>query len=71
MTASSWLTVQESAEYAKNHPNTIYRALASGELVGAKKRKKGRTGHWRIRQSDLDAWIAGENPSRDRHLRSA
>lgn len=71
MTASSWLTVQESADYAKNHPNTIYRALASGELAGSKKRKKGRTGHWRIRQSDLDAWISGEPSRGGRHLKSA
>lgn len=72
MTSSPWLTVQGAAEYAACHPNTVYNALAAGELVGHKKRGKGKRGHWRISEAAIDSWLSGDiAPGQKRRLRSA
>lgn len=53
---SPWLVVSEAASYSRNDTAVIYGALASGELVG---HRRGKRGQWRIHREDLDAWIRG------------
>jgi excisionase family DNA binding protein len=48
----STLTIFETAAYCKVHPNTIYRALRSGELEGVKRR----TG-WLIPKEAVAAYL--------------
>ncbi|NKS31220.1 helix-turn-helix domain-containing protein [Rhodococcus hoagii] len=51
------MTTNEAAEHARRHRNTILTALRSGELVGYQ--RTAPKGAWRVRQRDLEAWIAG------------
>jgi excisionase family DNA binding protein len=48
-------TVEEAAEYARVHWQTIYRMVRSGQLPAA---KLGR--EWRIHKEILDKYIKGE-----------
>jgi excisionase family DNA binding protein len=54
---SPWLSLAEAAAYAKFHKSTLADALRDGSLRGYQVRPGG---DWRIRASDLDAWISGE-----------
>jgi excisionase family DNA binding protein len=65
------ITVAEAASRASVCTKTIYKALGDGQLIGSKLRSI-----WRIRSSDLEAWIdacqrgvrqppAGYQPRRD------
>jgi excisionase family DNA binding protein len=48
------LTPEETAEYLRVNPQTIYRLLRRGKLPGAK------VGHqWRVRRSDLESFLQG------------
>lgn len=49
--------VEQAAEYANCHPQTVRKALAAGELKGGQRKAHGR---WSIRREDLDAWLDGE-----------
>lgn len=46
-----FVTAQEASEYLRVGKSTIYRAIESGELPAYK------IGHYRIRWSDLEAWV--------------
>ena len=50
------LTVVQAATLAGRHPNTLHRALESGELHGTQRVKGGR---WSIRPECLDAYLDG------------
>ena len=52
-----WHTTASAAEYASCHPQTVLKALRSGELEGFQRKGKG---NWRIATSALDQWIRGE-----------
>ncbi len=47
------LTVEETAEKLKTHPETVRDFLRGGQLAGV---KLGRA--WRVRESDLAAFVA-------------
>lgn len=55
--STPWLTLAESAAYSKRGKNTVWQALAAGELRG---NQTGRNGKWLVHRDDLDAWIKGE-----------
>jgi excisionase family DNA binding protein len=46
----------QAAAYAECHPDTIRRALESGELHGGQRKSRGR---WSIRRECLDQWLNG------------
>ncbi|MEF2979049.1 helix-turn-helix domain-containing protein [Subtercola sp. YIM 133946] len=48
--------VEETATYARRHPNTIRRLLESGELHGSQPRKGGR---WLVKEECVDAYLDG------------
>lgn len=48
---------QQAAEFTGRHPDTIRRALESGDLHGGQRKKNGR---WSIRVTCLEAWVDGE-----------
>lgn len=52
------MTVAEVARESGFHPETIYKALAAGELRGSKPGRSPRA-RWRIRRTDFDAWLEG------------
>lgn len=53
-----WLTVPEAAAHLSYHPQTIRKLIRSRELTIS---RRGRRGHIRVRQSELDRWMrAGE-----------
>jgi excisionase family DNA binding protein len=58
MADERWFTVEQIAELLQVTEQTVRRWLRSGRLVG--RNFSGRTGY-RIRQSDLDAFLANEN----------
>ena len=49
------LTCEEAAAYLRVHPRTVYRLLRDGGMPGV---RVGR--QWRIRRSDLDAYLGRE-----------
>jgi excisionase family DNA binding protein len=49
------MTVSEVAEMCRVHPKTVARAIHRGELRAA---RLGARGAYRLRPSDVDAWIA-------------
>ncbi len=53
--ADEIMTPEETAEYLKVHPQTVYRQLRAGKLPG---RKIG--DQWRVRRADLDAFLSGQ-----------
>jgi excisionase family DNA binding protein len=55
-----FLTPEEAAQYLRLHPDTMYRLLQRGDLPAL---KVGR--QWRVRRSDLDAYLRGEAPGAD------
>ena len=54
MAEDRWLTVAEIVERLKVHEQTVRRWLRTGQLPG---RLLGRRGGWRVRESDLDAFM--------------
>ncbi len=52
-----WFTVAQVAETLRVHPETVRRWLKSGQLEG--RNFGGKTG-WRIRESDLEAFLNDE-----------
>lgn len=71
---SPWYSPVQAAPYAHVHKDTIYDALH--EFVSSKG-KRGLRGYqrdanckWLIHRDDLDAWVRGEQPGRQRPLRS-
>ena len=53
------LTLREAAEYANTGTRTLERYIDSGELR-AGRLGNGPKARYRIRRSDLDAWLFGE-----------
>lgn len=49
--------VEQAAEYADRHRDTIRRACEAGALHGGQRTKGGR---WSIRRECLDAWLDGD-----------
>lgn len=71
--SSPWLTVDEAAQYARRHRNTVQAALTRGELEGNQTKRGGR---WLIHRDAVDAWTRGEKaevkvPTLTRGRRSA
>ena len=58
-TGHELMTCAEAAAYLRLHERTIGRLLKQGALPGV---KVGR--QWRLRRADLDAYLAGAQPSR-------
>ncbi len=57
------LTFQEAAEFLRVSKATMYRWLASGQLVGYKVGKG-----WRFYKKDLHAFVSGQGRSGERDL---
>jgi excisionase family DNA binding protein len=57
MSHEEWLTVQDVVQLLKVHKDTVTRWLRTGRLKG--RNFGGRTGY-RIRRSDLDAFLLDE-----------
>ncbi|MFD6093678.1 helix-turn-helix domain-containing protein [Oerskovia sp. NPDC060338] len=55
-TIAARVTPVEAALLTDRHPDTVYAALATGELHGAQRTKGGR---WKIRVACLEAWADG------------
>ncbi len=51
-----WLTTDEVSERIKETPHTVAQRCAAGQLPATKLGK-----NWRIRETDLDAWMAPTN----------
>lgn len=54
-----WMTVKETAEYSKSHPQTVLKALNDGKLRGSQTKKNGR---WLIHRDAVDEWVTGDAP---------
>jgi excisionase family DNA binding protein len=54
------LTIDDVATYLKIPKKTVYKMTRSGELRAFKAGK-----HWRVPQSELDAWILKQLPKPD------
>jgi excisionase family DNA binding protein len=54
-------TPEEVARATNYSRDTIYRALAAGDLVGLKA-GRGKRARWRIRPRDVDAWLRAVRP---------
>lgn len=52
-----WHSTSTAGDLVGAHPSTVLKALESGDLHGAQRKKKGR---WRIHQDCLSAWALGE-----------
>ena len=59
MAEERWLEVKDVVARLDVHPNTVRRWLKSGQLAG--RNFGGRTGY-RIRESDLEAFLASPRP---------
>lgn len=51
------VTVEQAAHIADCHPETVRRALRSGELHG---RQRGKGGTWKMRPGCVKKWAANE-----------
>jgi excisionase family DNA binding protein len=56
-----FLTIDEVLNYLRVKSRTVYRLIKAGELPAV---RVGR--QWRIRRSDLDAWLEAQRPSTQR-----
>jgi hypothetical protein len=68
---SPFLTVVEAAAHSRYHPQTLYTALREYVQTNGRSGLRGsqtasRSGRWRIRPADLEAWMAGEKPAKRR-----
>lgn len=57
----AFLTIDEVLSYLRVKARTVYRLIKAGELPAI---RVGR--QWRIRRSDLDAWLEGQRPGGQR-----
>lgn len=53
---TNYMTVTEAARMVGYHPDTIRKAVSSGEMKSV---QRGKGHHYRIREIDLTAWLAG------------
>lgn len=51
-----YYTVNEAARAYRYHPDTIRKALGTGELRGYQRVRRGK---WLVKPEWMDAWIAG------------
>ena len=58
------LTLDEVATYLRIPKKTVYKIVRSGALPAFKAGK-----HWRVRRTDLGAWIAGRSRESGRRSR--
>lgn len=56
-----FLTIGQVLSYLNVKSRTVYRLIKAGELPAI---RVGR--QWRIRRSDLDAWLEGQRPGSQR-----
>lgn len=59
---SELLTVEDAAERARVHPETVKRAIRSGRLRAS---RLGERGAYRIREEWFDEWIDGQSVAAD------
>ena len=52
LTMTTWLTLEEAAEYLKMGRSTLYRLAREGQMPA---HKRGRV--WRFDAAELDAWM--------------
>ncbi|MBM4640477.1 helix-turn-helix domain-containing protein [Rhodococcus hoagii] len=57
---SPWMTVKETADYMRRHPQTVLHLLHTEQLEGFQ--PAGRNGSWRIHRDDIDKYMRGEGP---------
>ncbi len=51
-----WFNTAQAADHAGCHPDTVRKALESGDLHGSQRKARGR---WRIHRHCLDDWCEG------------
>lgn len=66
---SPWMTVKETGEYMRRHPQTVLHLLHTEQLRGSQ--PAGRNGSWHIHRDDVDDFIRNAKPKRKRRLKSA
>jgi len=54
---TGWLSLAHGAEYADMSTDTIKNAIIAGDLPAY---RTGERNHWRLRVTDLDAWLRGD-----------
>lgn len=57
MNTRIWFNTTTAAEHVDRHPDTVLKALQSGELHGGQSKAGGR---WAVHVDCLDAWAVGE-----------
>lgn len=51
------LTVPETAERLRSHPETVRQMLRRGDLVGIKFSSSNRHGTWKVRKSSIEQFL--------------
>ncbi|MGH3651594.1 helix-turn-helix domain-containing protein [Glutamicibacter sp.] len=51
------LTVPETAERLRSHPETVRQMLRRGDLVGMKFSSANRHGTWKVRESSIERFL--------------
>jgi len=51
------LTVRETSERLRSHPETVRKLLRRGDLVGLKFPSANRGGTWKVRESSIERFL--------------
>lgn len=57
MTNDPLLTVRETGERLRSHPETVRKLLRRGELIGLKFPSANRGGTWKVRESSIERFL--------------
>jgi len=52
------LTVRETSERLRSHPETVRKLLRRGDLVGLKFPSANRGGTWKVRESSIERFLS-------------
>lgn len=61
MVENGWMTLREASEYTRISVDKLRVALQRGDVPGATRTHPDRGGRWRVKASQLDAWLESQN----------